>query len=1228
MTDRRSSNSWKYLYERLGEKRFQQLCAALLKERSPEVTCYPVGQRDGGRDITHLGPERFLIYQVKWTSDRLQDPVPWLESAITGEAANIRRLVAAGAREYLLMTNVAGTSYPGRGTMDRLEEKLDNHSRTFGIAMRCEWQSDLDARVDAASREVKFAYGDMLAGYDLVRYLLECDRLEVREQELRNLLVKVIATQWEQDAKVKFKQVELDSHRLVDLFVDVEARQISAPRPIAPSGGSVAGQLSFDDDEGQIVGGAAQYLVDKQHPLTLIRGEPGQGKSTLGQFVCQLHRAAYLDRAPYVGDNGQFTIIDPRLPLRVDLKDYAAWLEGDSPYATSDTPPAARPRGAASSSLESFVAYLLYAHSGGLAVSVATVNEIFSRFPLLLVLDGLDEVAKSRIRRQTVVEIEAFAARLSVNRISPQLIVTTRPNASGLPEPSSELFRVLALVRLNPALRTAYLRKWADARGIYGAERRALQRTFDHRSAEPHIAQLAENPMHLTILLYLMYKRGESVPSKRTELYRSYMETFLDRETEKSRVVQTYRSELERVTAFLGWHMHSNAARGNTRMTAKEIKKTLNAHLYDIDADTSLVEQLFTGVTDRVWALASKVQGTFEFDVQPVQEYFAAKYLYEVANAPGGRSALLGYLLRRPFWWNTARFYAGFATINELPALLEELQEQQEAGQHPGQIRQAIWSLLADGVFTPRPRTQQRTARLLRDDLSIQLLIHALDTGGQLVALPADRGGADLVEVLWQDVATDPTRPLTAERMRLAHWLQPDRDAFGTWWLPYLDQALGTGNEMPWLEAAIPWNGGRLLSADHANRLVMDDAQAPATALAAGVQAIPDSPLEHRLVTAVLGGLCSHRVSEQVAGFAGDLLKALDPRNFLIMAARDRNAPLDAGRSRNPAHLSQTQITAAWRRLIARDPRFERVREARRFLKGQKDTTSPWGNTARELAGIVGPCWLAAEIAIIGAAASRQRWMTGGDISSGSQPFGAAPDYGRLLQNLRAAHTDPEWWREQLRTHPDPLSRGAWALALVSVADGAVVRECLADLDATVGVLPRALSTALMLSSSRLGAAYFARRLSGQILADTVALSAQTSLLIAHHEDLSATRWPPCQPLTTSRLIEMVSYGAAAWPAHYALTARMVHDATSEHLDGLSTLGPTDLHIGDLSSLSLQLPDLVATPIPLGHIKIILEDPGHYPRSWVNAADLQLSRRDQAPHLGQTAESEGWFSLD
>jgi hypothetical protein len=47
--------------------------------------------------------------------------------------------------------------------------------------------------------------------------------------------------------------------------------------------------------------------------------------------------------------------------------------------------------------------------------------------------------------------------------------------------------------------------------------------------------------------------------------------------------------------------------------------------------DPALAAVLFTGMIERVVALVSRVQGTYEFEVQPLREYFAARFLSETA---------------------------------------------------------------------------------------------------------------------------------------------------------------------------------------------------------------------------------------------------------------------------------------------------------------------------------------------------------------------------------------------------------------------------------------------------------------------------------------------------------------------------------------------------------------------------------------------------------------------
>ncbi len=112
--------------------------------------------------------------------------------------------------------------------------------------MSCWWQADIDARVNAAPKELKWAYSDMLAGHDLVRCLIESDALEERDRELGTLLRKVVATQWQEDAKVKFRQVDMDNYDLTGLYVDVTARSVQARRrgPRLPGDGMELGRGS------------------------------------------------------------------------------------------------------------------------------------------------------------------------------------------------------------------------------------------------------------------------------------------------------------------------------------------------------------------------------------------------------------------------------------------------------------------------------------------------------------------------------------------------------------------------------------------------------------------------------------------------------------------------------------------------------------------------------------------------------------------------------------------------------------------------------------------------------------------------------------------------------------------------------------------------------------------------------------------------------------------------
>lgn len=1202
----------RYLYERLGEKRFQELSSALLANSFPGVTCYPVGQSDGGRDIVSNSDGRRIVYQVRWTSKPLQNPVAWLDKAIRSEADNIRRLVQAGAEEYYLMTSVAGTATRDRGTMDKLDKLLKDHSKDFGISMQCWWRADIDSRVDTAPSELKWTYQEMLAGVDAVRYLIEADNIAAKDQELRTLLLKVLATQWQEDAKVKFKQVELESHDLVDLFVDVEAMRLAKPRRAA--------RISLTEQNAEFLGGAARYLLSAKQPLALVRGEPGQGKSTLGQYLCQVHRVEFLPNNAYRSGGGPSTKITcARLPLRVDLRDYATWLTGGDPFADADEklPKTRTQRERKQGSLELFLAELLQARSGGLSATVETVQDIVHRFPMFVVLDGLDEVAQERTRNRVVKEIDEFSARLGTSLNTPQLIVTTRPNASGMAEPSAEIFETIALSRLSSSLRTTYLRKWADARSIRGKDRRDLERIFRQRSAEPHILQLADNPMQLTILLYLMQKRGNSVPSSRTDLYTSYMQTLLDREAAKTAAVEEYREDLEEVTSYLGWHLQSLAEMtgANGRLATRALRKAILDYLFGVEKDTDLVDALFTAVTDRVWALTSKVQGTFEFDVQPLREYFAARFLNDFAGADRrdfDKSAVLRHLVRRAYWLNTSRFYAGFAKPNELAGLVDGLTDELEEGTRPQQTRLAAWTLLTDGVFSARTRTQRRAVELFGDDLSIRLLAHAMTSDPETPVLAPDRGGQHLVDLLQKQLTDDPGSRLTPERVVIVTRLQ-DRQAFDAWWQPQMRAATSDSQQKAWLQLGSTVQAASRLGSDDLEKLNLSGDHAAALAVGAGVVPASGSQLEKRMIRAVIDGQCSDFEGATLS-IAGDLLRVLAPQHHLRKASEERQAYRAAvGHLDMPVPDHQRQ--SAMKRLKTHDKRFNQLQRALRFTKGQSGTTSPWGNTARVLSSIYGPCWLAVETAIIGAALPQDKFTTGVDITRDSKPLGQAADYGRLLQDVRFNRAKTEWWTSQFDAHQDSLSRAAWVLALIAVASKEVVIDHLTDLGTATEQLPEPMLNALLAGSSRLGTSGLARRLNAEVLGAAVGISPTASLLVAHH--VAGLNHPADLPqYSEHQLSDLSRYGISAWPALQALTARMIAKPSSSLLGAIRCFVP-----------GATLPSLVIRSGTEEHTRAILQSPAEYPLAWVLAAEQRVSQSAGDEPLERVAQQDQWFAL-
>ena len=799
-----------YLLENLGPERFQEICHALLSRAFPSTQCFPVGQRDGGRDAVSYSAlsahHEIIVYQVKFVRRPLaeKEPHKWLKRTVEAEAPKVQALVPKGATKYYLLTNVPGTAHLESGSIDSVQHVLDEQ---LPIPAQCWWRDDINRRLDDAF-DIKWSYPDVLSGPDILRLLIETalpDDAPRRTAAIR----ACVRDQFERDKEVRFKQVELQNE-LLNLFIDV-------PVTIPDSSGSkpqqrtesavfraIAQEIATEHSTREsrvhpevLTVGAASLLL---HPLAqrhldrvVIEGAPGQGKSTIVQYICQIHRRRILDEN--INDSripNTHRISPVRLPLKIDCRDFASWLNRHDPFAADDS---ADPPEHWQGSLESFLARQIVHHSGGAPFTVSDLHAVAKLSALLLVFDGLDEVADFGRRRMVVEEISRGVNRLKEISASIQTIVTSRPAAftdsPGLPETD---FWHLHLSSIGRQLIDEYTEKWMKARRLEGKEASDVRSILKVKLDQPHLRELARNPMQLAILLSLIHTRGGSLPDKRTALYDSYVDLFFSREADKSSLVRDHRDLLIDIHRYLAWVLHAEAQTKQTAGSAstEKLRGLVEAYLREEGHDASLAQQLFTGMVERVVALVSRVEGTYEFEVQPLREYFAARHLYDTAPySPAGRECngtlpdRFDALARDPFWQNVTRFYAGCYSKGQLSSLVDRLQElaRSPGYKYTSYAHHLAATLLSDWVFAQHPRAMKEVATLFLDGVGLRIAAGSrLHRNSETLVLPKQNGNDELVDRCFQVLRTAPVNDYSGMLLDVVDANCSREEAWKRWW--------------------------------------------------------------------------------------------------------------------------------------------------------------------------------------------------------------------------------------------------------------------------------------------------------------------------------------------------------------------------------------------------------------------------------------------------------------
>ncbi len=439
---------------------------------------------------------------------------------------------------------------------------------------------------------------------------------------------------------------------------------------------SIAAREDNDDeeDEGEIIEAS---LHQRHFPWgwcsTLLIGGPGQGKSTLTQLACQLHRAALVrphmdqltstqrdlvDTFVTSGEEGAKNPeslglpVRPLIPLQVILPDFVAWVARSKENSAKDDIPI----------LLQFLADLPSAKAVGL--EAAKLFKLICAMPSFLVLDGFDEVGATQDRNRIVSAAREFLSTLSDHAAACQVLATTRPQgyADELAQAGVK-FQKVFLIPLLKEEALEYATKLIAAK-ISGADQQAKAlRQIREAAAEPATRRLLTTPLQVTILTALVQQLGRA-PRERWNLFYRYFAYTFDREIERntfaSALLAEHRAHIERIHARVALLLQVEAERdggASARMTRERLENVISEVLAEdevaVHERKELVREIAQAAEMRLVFLVEPEPGNFGFEIRSLQEFMAAwalttgrdseieARLQQVASAPMFRNVAL-----------------------------------------------------------------------------------------------------------------------------------------------------------------------------------------------------------------------------------------------------------------------------------------------------------------------------------------------------------------------------------------------------------------------------------------------------------------------------------------------------------------------------------------------------------------------------------------------------------
>jgi hypothetical protein len=424
------------------------------------------------------------------------------------------------------------------------------------------------------------------------------------------------------------------------------------------AGSQITIQQFHDQFEGQLL------KSKKTDSRMVLLGGPGQGKTTIGQFACQLYRASLLadcgqplmpetqDALSAFKSQCGSEIPRPnarRYPIWIDLKELAGWL-------------ATLPITTANPSLLRFLSNRL-----GDSVKDGKLGDWMKIYPWFVVFDGLDEVSPSSGRDRMLKCIQRFISEATTKDCDILVLCTTRPQGYSR-DFDSRYYDHLWLTPLSSKRALEYGNKVLDSRhGKTSDDRRAFGARLKEAADGEITSRVMRSPLQVTIMTSLVERVGKP-PEQRWMLFREYYSVIYERErergTEWSEALGRYHSEVDSIHRRGGWRLQvrSEAAKtSDARLPASEFELEVSSELaregHAAGELDQLVKVLGKAATERLVFLVALGSDEVGFEIRSLQEFMAADHLFKAGDQSVCRG--LSRMAVCAYWKNVFLFVAG-----------------------------------------------------------------------------------------------------------------------------------------------------------------------------------------------------------------------------------------------------------------------------------------------------------------------------------------------------------------------------------------------------------------------------------------------------------------------------------------------------------------------------------------------------------------------------------------